>query len=193
MRTNKTLRIASVLLIAVLMTTCIIGGTFAKYTTSVEATVKANTATWSVKVNGDITTIDIDLGSTTNRASDDNVVDGVIAPGTKGSFAFALKNESQVTAEATIKLDVTALPSYIVLTQGEGGDAVTLTPTDVAGKKIITLDAVTFNVKGESPKTEETVTVNWAWAFGESVNDNDNAGQNLTNIVEATIEFTQVD
>ena len=44
MKTNKMMRIASVLLVAVLLTTCVISGTFAKYTTTVSATSTANVA-----------------------------------------------------------------------------------------------------------------------------------------------------
>lgn len=53
MKKNKTMRIASVLLIAVLLTTCIISGTFAKYVTTGEASDEARVAKFGVVVNGD--------------------------------------------------------------------------------------------------------------------------------------------
>ncbi len=50
MKKNKMLRMASALLVLTLLTTCIIGGTFAKYTTSGTATDTARVAKWGVKV-----------------------------------------------------------------------------------------------------------------------------------------------
>ena len=46
MRKNKMMRAASGLLVAVLLSTCAISGTFAKYTTSTESTDNARVAVW---------------------------------------------------------------------------------------------------------------------------------------------------
>lgn len=50
MKKNKMLRLASVLLIVVILTTCVIGGTLAKYTTSDSAADTARVAQWGVTV-----------------------------------------------------------------------------------------------------------------------------------------------
>ena len=50
MRKNKFLRLASVMLMLCLITTCAISGTFAKYTTSDEALDSARVAKWGVAV-----------------------------------------------------------------------------------------------------------------------------------------------
>lgn len=50
MKKNVMMRVASVLLIAVMMTTCAISGTFAKYVTSAEGSDSARVAKWGVKV-----------------------------------------------------------------------------------------------------------------------------------------------
>ena len=50
MKKNKMMRIASVLLVAVLLSTCAISSTFAKYTTEFTGTSTAKVATWSVNV-----------------------------------------------------------------------------------------------------------------------------------------------
>ena len=47
---NKMMRIASVLLVAVLLSTCAISGTFAKYVTSADATDSARVAKWGVSI-----------------------------------------------------------------------------------------------------------------------------------------------
>ena len=50
MKTNKMMRLASVLLVAVLLSTCAISGTFAKYVTEAEATDSARVAKWGVTI-----------------------------------------------------------------------------------------------------------------------------------------------
>ena len=48
MKKNKMMRIASVLLVAVLISTCAISGTFAKYVTKVSGTDSARVAKWGI-------------------------------------------------------------------------------------------------------------------------------------------------
>ena len=86
MKKNKMMRLASILLIAVLMTTCVISGTFAKYTTKVTNEDAARVARWGFTgENADIAITDLFA-----KAYDQNVngyVD-VIAPGTTNSATF---------------------------------------------------------------------------------------------------------
>ena len=51
MKKNTMMRLAAVLLVGVLLTTSVIGGTFAKYTTSDDATDTARVAKWGVTIN----------------------------------------------------------------------------------------------------------------------------------------------
>jgi hypothetical protein len=53
MKKNKMMRIASVLLVAVLISTCAISGTFAKYVTKVEGTDTARVAKWGILLTVD--------------------------------------------------------------------------------------------------------------------------------------------
>ena len=46
MKKNKMMRIASVLLVAVILTTCAISGTFAKYVSSADSSDSARVAYW---------------------------------------------------------------------------------------------------------------------------------------------------
>ena len=59
MKKNKFMRLASVMLMLCLITTCAISGTFAKYTTSGTATDTARVAKWGVgvEVDGEIMAI----------------------------------------------------------------------------------------------------------------------------------------
>ena len=94
MRKNKTMRIASLLLVAVLMTTCIISGTYAKYVTSGEVADTARVAKFGVTVTAtsdlfktEYATDDTSYSGTLSvEASND---DNVVAPGTKGDISAA--------------------------------------------------------------------------------------------------------
>ena len=50
MKKNIMMRLSALLLVAVLLTTCVISGTFAKYTTTYSATDKATVAAWGIKL-----------------------------------------------------------------------------------------------------------------------------------------------
>ena len=73
MKKNKMMRIASVLLVAVILTTCAISGTFAKYVTSENGSDSARVAKFGVEVTAN--------GSTfaTEYDTDDTNVVGTIA------------------------------------------------------------------------------------------------------------------
>ncbi|MBQ9704394.1 MAG: hypothetical protein IJV68_07640 [Clostridia bacterium] len=81
MKKNKFLRLASVMLMLCLITTCAISGTFAKYTTSGTATDTARVAAWgvTVSVTGQFVK---EVGTTVKSTTDD-----VVAPGMSGTIA----------------------------------------------------------------------------------------------------------
>lgn len=86
MRKNKMMRAASGILVATLMTTSIISGTFAKYTTSVEGSDKARVASWGIGQEGDVEFTNLFTKDYTNVKS--ATEDDLIAPGTSGSATF---------------------------------------------------------------------------------------------------------
>ena len=111
MRKNKMMRAASGLLVAVLLSTCAISGTFAKYTTSADGTDSARVAKWGFQPTTiDLTNLFDDAYATTGEAAvynaNGNTVKAtsertdVIAPGTKGSatFGFTYGGDNSVTA-----------------------------------------------------------------------------------------------
>jgi len=99
MRKNKMMRIASALLVAVLLTTCAISGTFAKYVTSASGNDKARVAYWGWNQD---TEMDLSGLFTDTYLTDVDSGDNadVIAPGTtaKETFKFAY-----VDYNATVK------------------------------------------------------------------------------------------
>ena len=91
MKKNMMMRLASVLLIAVLMSTCAISGTFAKYVTSGEGTDTARVAKFGVTVTANGETFakeyNTDDGYFTEAKSVISTGDDVVAPGTSGNMA----------------------------------------------------------------------------------------------------------
>ena len=92
MKKNKTMRIAAVLLILCLATTCAISGTFAKYTTSSTGNDTARVAYWGFNDDGVIEianlfeTVYTSAGNNTNVKSVND--DNIIAPGSTNSATF---------------------------------------------------------------------------------------------------------
>ncbi|MBQ1963297.1 MAG: hypothetical protein II369_04180, partial [Clostridia bacterium] len=87
MKKNKMMRIASFLLVAVLMSTCAISGTFAKYVTADTATDSARVAKWGVTI--DISSYKAFEKSYQNPEGTATTVQAdvkVVAPGTTGTL-----------------------------------------------------------------------------------------------------------
>jgi hypothetical protein len=115
MRKNKMMRLASALLVAVLLTTCAISGTFAKYVTSADADDTARVAKWGVtaSVTGSafatVYAMD-DAGAYFTNSVVSSTTDKLVAPGTDGKFTgVALTGTPEVavnvTKTATIDID----------------------------------------------------------------------------------------
>lgn len=118
MKKNKILRMASGLLVLAMITTCVISGTFAKYTSTASGKDEAAVAKWSIEVNdseiavtGDAKTVSFGLfdtiNDTGNTSKEEDVKTTLIAPGTSGSFELNLENLSEVNAKYTITLSET--------------------------------------------------------------------------------------
>ena len=118
MKKNKMMRIASVLLVAVLLSTCAIFGTFAKYTTAVSSKDSARVAYWGFQSSNSIDITGL-FATTYSNVKAQNVKD-VIAPGTLGSASFAFAYDEGVTVN---------------------GGAATMTGPEVAYDFTITVDA----------------------------------------------------
>lgn len=109
MTKNKMMRIASVLLIVTILSTCALSGTFAKYVTTADGTATARVAKWGVviSVEGGDAVFDTEYAKAANSTFvDDNTVisanvDCVVAPGTASvePFKATLTGESEVAAQ----------------------------------------------------------------------------------------------
>lgn len=101
MKKNKIMRIAAGLLVAVILTTCAISGTFAKYVTSTPGSDSARVAKFGVTVTGNADTFkETYAKDNMGFTLDANTVvstEDVVAPGTGGSMAaFTLSGTPEV-------------------------------------------------------------------------------------------------
>lgn len=139
MKKNKFVKIAICMAVLSLMTLCVVGTTFAKYTTGGEATDTARVAKWGVTVTmeadplfkSEYQTTDSNYSGTLSvQSSSENV--NVVAPGTdssqaNGSAVFAITGTPEVAVRVDIKLDVV---SDVVLKAGTYKDPTTAATDD---------------------------------------------------------------
>lgn len=159
MKKITTMRIASILLIAVLMTTCAISGTFAKYVTSADATDTARVAKWGVTVTASSGTSFANTYTNANNGITVKATDKVVAPGTSseevdGDVKFTITGTPEVATKVTIKFAAT---SEIKLAAGDYLDYTTGNDT----QDTFTLDKEYYPVKFTLTKTDgdDTTTV----------------------------------
>ena len=110
MKKNVMMRLAAILLVCVLASTCGISGTYAKYVTTASGNDTARVAKFGVQLfilGGSFAdqykTDDATYSSTIEYSVDSDNGDNVVAPGTKddGSFTFEIKG----TPEVAVKVD----------------------------------------------------------------------------------------
>ena len=168
MKKNKMMRAAAVLLVAVLLTTCAISGTFAKYVSEGSVTDTAQIASWNILLNGEAIANNIEFNlidtiKDSDKLSDENdVATGVIAPGTSGAGVITLTNDSQVNAKFKMTFDGANAPANMTFTY---------TYTDDQGAELTATDGYYPIAMGETVN----VTISWLWAFTNDV-ENDLAG-----------------
>lgn len=111
-KSNKTMRLAIMLLVLTLITSCFVGGTFAKYVTKGEGKDTARVAKWGVTVTGNEAGMFKEkyTGDTAGLGEKNTVVAGdeVLAPGTKGTFedTFSISGTPEVAVEVALTADV---------------------------------------------------------------------------------------
>ena len=153
MKKNRMMRLASILLVCVLLTTSVISGTFAKYTTTGTATDTARVAWWGVEIKT-VTGSDFAKTYATHDGSyggalSVEALDKVVAPGTSssdvdGDVTFTITGKPEVAV--ALKFDVVA-NSEIVLPAGDYTDYTTADD-----------DGDTFNLAAEYYPVKFTLT-----------------------------------
>lgn len=105
-------RLGALALALTLITTCLMGGTLAKYTNTVEGTGTATVAKWKVvmKANEKEQESDFTFNLTDAGTNKSNVVEGKVAPGSTGSIPIEIDAAgSEVAATLSYTIDKTGL------------------------------------------------------------------------------------
>ncbi|WP_320920565.1 hypothetical protein [Eisenbergiella porci] len=174
MKKNHAARLGALALALTLVSTCLMGGTLAKYTTTVTGTATAMVAKWSFDAKNDGKSIStasysIDLGKTTNRTVYDatDVKEDVIAPGTEGSFSIIVDaTDSDVGLAYTIKFsNAQNIPTNLSFyTDKEHNNKI----TNLFSNENKDFDGI---INANGTEKEVTKTVYWMWPFGSTNND----------------------
>lgn len=112
MKKNRSMRLATLLLALTLITSCFVGGTFAKYTTSESAKDQARVAKWGIELSvegGDeLFVTEYDEGADRFTVVSQNTED-LVAPGTKNDtgVTFKLTGKPEVATKVTASLGAT--------------------------------------------------------------------------------------
>lgn len=219
MKKTKFMRAALLLLVLTLITSCFVGGTFAKYTTSTTGNDSARVAYWGFD---QAAATEIKLFDTTydNGNVTSSNTDNVIAPGTSktSTFAFGYTNNTakNITApevKYNFKVDVTTTGTTTKLddnpsfkwtlqkgdeevtkynTVAELASAIKVLSGEASGSK----DYDAGTLPGSFTSADEVYTIGWEWAFdGNDTADTELGNmQDLENVeIAITITATQID
>lgn len=210
MKKNKIMRIAAGLLVAVILTTCAISGTFAKYVKSGSGSDTARVAKFGVTVTGTADTFKETYAKddTSAALTGDTVVstEDVVAPGTSGNMAaFTLSGTPEVAVNVAFKgtLDIDAnwkdsSDAYycpIEITVGDTGrtSSTTFKGTDYASADLfeaaVNAEIAKFTKDYEAGTDLSSIDVSanapaisWKWDFDDSgLGTNDSKDTDLGN------------
>ena len=218
MKKNRMMRVASALMVAVLLSTCAISGTFAKYITEKESTDTARVAKFGVDLavtvdgafateyDADTTANDehgVAIAKTVVASSTDQ--DNLVAPGTKGdlmasaTIAGTPEVAVNVKQEATLVLTNWAVEGTyycpLVITV-DGAEFYGMNYTSAA-EFIAAVEAALDSDVNYEPNTDltDSHSVTWEWAFegtdGKQTDERDTAlGNYAAKTGDITISFT---
>ena len=217
MKKTKFMRAALFLLVLTLITSCFVGGTFAKYTTSGNGTDTARVAKWGVTVTPEGATFknmyDNDTSATVVGESSAKVV----APGTKGDMVkMTLGGKPEVKVKVTYNGEV----SLTGWTIGDNNEFYCPLVVNINGHAVDTsnaIDAASFvkaineAIGGYSKeydagtelgkKGDDSLAITWEWPFSTDGNDAKDtelgdaaANNNASKItIAVTTTVTQID
>ena len=214
MKKNRMMRAASALLVAVLLTTSVISGTFAKYVTEGQASDSARVAKWGVAINAE----SFDL-FTNKYETDDDTFEGeysvesadgkdVFAPGTSGEIAnIAITGTPEVAVEVAVAATVSVSDNWIIDGDFYCPIVITIGTDEISGLDYESAtdfaDAINEKLVSKSaqyaPNTDlsdidgANLDISWAWAFenatGEKINQTNDKDTKLGNAAAAGAEF----
>lgn len=170
-KSNFVARLSVLTIALTLVTTSLIGGTLAKYTTEVTGKGSATVAKWSFKAyekNGGEGTFTVTLTDTANT----NVTSGKIAPGIKGQFEIVIDASGSETA-LEYKIEFTNFQNKIDNLKFYS-DASRTDGTEIDLTKTTALNG---NIALADVGTKVTKTVYWEWKDGVNNASDTDAGK----------------
>lgn len=192
MKKNVMMRVASIMLVLVLMSSSVISGTFAKYVTEGSATDTARVAKWGVTVTAENNTMfgsayksaDGTVSTSYTAATDsvhaENGTDYVVAPGTNGelsSITIAGKPEVDVKVEYVGTVD---LANWTV--NGDFYCPLVFVITDRNGNVEATIDGFTY--------TEEAVLETAIATYINNFSEKYEANTDLSNVEDGSLNIS---
>ncbi|MBR5306648.1 MAG: hypothetical protein IKU47_06985 [Oscillospiraceae bacterium] len=189
MKKNKMMRLASGLLVAVLITTSTISGTYAKYVTEASGTDSARVAKFGVTITAaeEMFSDSYKDAKTTYNASEegdaitvqaDTEGTNVVAPGTNGSLVgFAVTGtpevDVRVTYEPNLALDGWEVDSAyycpIVIKVGteefDGTEYASMTAFETAVEEAIVAKTADYDANTNLSVVNDDVVVTWTWGY----------------------------
>lgn len=218
MKSNWALRIAGLALVLTLVTSSLVAGTYAKYTTAVTGTDTARVAIFAFDLKAGADTFDqtdsieetfnIFSHADANVINEDAAGNKIIAPGTAGNLALEIINRSEVAVEVALALtetNVNEIPVYYTI-DGDASaqrysDALNdqLYDTDKEYKSVSELaDAIAVLVGDLEAYDQETdpipaackkaISINWVWDF-----EPDPATAGHTNTIDTSLGLSGTD
>lgn len=210
---NKFLRLASILMMACLMTTCVISGTFAKYVTTDSASDTARVAKWGIElaVDGDDVLYNEDKAG--NEVGLKVQANNLAAPGTYQKLAtIALSGQPEVAYEikVNVNLELTGwtvdgaeyCPLVFTVDGTQYKIDTTITTVDKLEEavEVAIINAITgasettsagtfakkYDASAAVPTSANEVLIDWTWAFA----GDDSKDTKLGNAASAKIDFS---
>lgn len=185
MKKNRAMRVAAMLLVLVMMTSCFVGGTFAKYTTSKDTSATARVAHWGFNAAETVTFALFDTSDDTGIQTIEGT--NLIAPGSTNTIDFTLVNADAETApEVAYKITVDTTGTTATLSE-ELEEALTFTldnkTYDTWAELVTAVKTLSGDVSGskeyaagtavpDALANGKTHSIGWTWAFER----NDDAG-----------------
>lgn len=184
MKKTKLMRAALLLLVLTLITSCFVGGTFAKYVTEGKSTDKARVAKWGVTVTATGDTF-ADTYSNNNEVTV-KASEKVVAPGTEGKMAAVkLSGTPEVAVKVSYepvfnvenwtvekKTPTTFYCPLVITVSTKSGNSVingrdfdNKTDFENAVKNEIATHSKVYGVDTDLSEVNEELSVSWAWLF----------------------------
>lgn len=199
---NKKFTVLVGLLVAVVVTSYSVCGTYAKYTEEFNGTSSnASIAKWAVSLDGQQAnsndfTFDL-MDNSSNNSLSDGASTKLLAPGSTGSFKIKVINQGDVNANVAVTFSLDPSSAAIPLTfsnseTGTYGDINSVNIPDTANNTVA--GVTTANANGG----EKEITVYWKWDF--DANTTNATGKDDTTlgkeagkvIVKANVTVSQV-